>query len=261
IPSGTYCLSFYANNDDGRGSVNRLRDYRFSVRPFAGQADKLVPADLERVSRHERIDLVNLDGFADRQEFAHARLRDFWYGTYTRFLVRGPATLTVEIARNGSFNTINSGVFLDDLLDEYPGAYYGKKAESRKRKAEAGNDARETVVAEMQRLLQRNPAAWAQHHRAYTEVLRSLGPQSINNQQSTLLASSAYHTCQFPLWEDAVHALGLKTTREIEKALRWDGKTSASTGKERQFLAQYRQQPSATGPATGAMQDNPQVKE
>jgi hypothetical protein len=71
--------------------------------------------------------------FDRKPELALARASDFYGGVYKRFLVRGPAKLTVQVNRNYSFNTILAGVMLD-LVDELPPPYYGRRSNKRKRR-------------------------------------------------------------------------------------------------------------------------------
>jgi hypothetical protein len=106
VPPGLYTLSCYEFNKDGHDGDNRFRDYRFSVRPHVG------------------MEMQDVTDFDDAPEWAHGRVRNFWGGVWKRFLVRGPVTLTVEIGRNHSFNTILPAVMLD-LADETPPPYFG----------------------------------------------------------------------------------------------------------------------------------------
>jgi hypothetical protein len=64
----------------------------------------------------------------EKSELAHTRANDFYGGVYKRFLVRGPAKLTVQVNRNYSFNTILPGVMLD-LVDELPPPYFCTRQE------------------------------------------------------------------------------------------------------------------------------------
>ena len=125
VPRGLFYLSLYEFNKDGHLDNNRFRDYWLSVRPAAG------------------IGPVKQDDFDHQPEWARGRVRDFWGGVWKRFLVRGPATLSVEVNRNHSFNTILPAVMLD-LVDEQPAPYFQtvarwqavQKADSRHRQAE-----------------------------------------------------------------------------------------------------------------------------
>jgi streptogramin lyase len=115
IPDGLYTLSFYNHNKDGHSGMNRMRDYRISVRSR--------PADLP---------LRNIDDFTVWPEVARSRQRDFWGGVYQKFLVSGPQEITVEYHRNNSFNTILAGIFLDEV-NEQPSPYFqaGQDTEGR----------------------------------------------------------------------------------------------------------------------------------
>ena len=84
VPAGIHRLSLYFFNKDGHDGMNRLRDYEVA----------LMPQD-------------------DDHYLSHARVRDFWGGTYKQFAVTGPGKYRVLVRRNGSFNTILSGLFID----------------------------------------------------------------------------------------------------------------------------------------------------
>jgi len=93
VPAGLHKLSLYDVNKDGHFLDDRYRDYvvdLLSYRPSMEAAEKL-------------------------PSLAHARIRDFWGGVYHSFLVRGPAQYYVRVRRNGSFNTILAGIFLDSV--------------------------------------------------------------------------------------------------------------------------------------------------
>ena len=86
-------VSLYFMNKDGHDWNNRYRDYTIEVKPFRGTvaASDAAPT------------------------LAHARVRDFWDGVYKNFVLSSPGDYAIKVARNGSFNTILSGVFIDKL--------------------------------------------------------------------------------------------------------------------------------------------------
>ncbi len=89
-------VSLYFMNKDGGpggGQDNRYRDYTVEVRPFRGT-----------VAASEAAPVL-----------ARARVRQFWGGVYECFLLRGPGDYALRVSRNGSFNTILSGVFVDKV--------------------------------------------------------------------------------------------------------------------------------------------------
>jgi hypothetical protein len=106
VPAGIWVLSLYDFNKDGHEKNNRIRDYRISIRQHA-----------------DNVELHNIDDFDRQEELAKGRIRDFCGGVYKRYLVRGPASLTLQLRRNFSFNTILAGVFLD-LPDECPAPHF-----------------------------------------------------------------------------------------------------------------------------------------
>ena len=89
-------VSLYFMNKDGGpggGGDNRYRDYLIEVKPFRGTvaASEAAPT------------------------LAHARVRDFWGGVYKQFVLSSPSDYAIKVAKNGSLNTILSGVFIDKL--------------------------------------------------------------------------------------------------------------------------------------------------
>jgi hypothetical protein len=94
LPEGLHRLSLYFFNKDGQEGNNRLRDYLIEVKLWAP-------------TTKEAFFLPSL---------ARARVRDFGGGgVYKQFVVQGGERYYIKIARNGSFNTICSGVFIDKL--------------------------------------------------------------------------------------------------------------------------------------------------
>jgi len=87
-------VSLYFMNKDGHQDDNRYRDYVIEVKPSRGTvaASDAAPT------------------------LAHARVHDFWDGVYKSFLLSSPGDYAIKISRNGSFNTILSGVFIDKVV-------------------------------------------------------------------------------------------------------------------------------------------------
>jgi hypothetical protein len=119
IPAGLFYLSLYDVNYNGHAYLERFRDYTISIRQDSGRS-ALATNSYGRVILSPR---PNFTAFGEQAELASARIEEFWGGVYKRFLVRGPAKLTVQMNRNYSFNTILAGVMLD-LVDELPPPYY-----------------------------------------------------------------------------------------------------------------------------------------
>ena len=94
VPEGVYMASLYFINPNGHEGPNRIRDYMIELRPGSSPEP---PAS------------------SKSPPLARARVCHFWHGVYKQFAVRGPNKYWIKIARNGSFNTIVSGVFLDRL--------------------------------------------------------------------------------------------------------------------------------------------------
>lgn len=91
VPAGPHRLSFYFFNKDGQFGNNRYRDYVVRV-----VAEPSTPTPVPAKP-------------------AYARVDKFYGGVYATFAVVGPSRYHVQIQRNGSFNTICSGVFIDKL--------------------------------------------------------------------------------------------------------------------------------------------------
>lgn len=94
VPHGTYYLSFYNFNKDGHTGNNRFRDYLITIKPYCRSEEEFISA----------------------KEFARSRMMKFWGGVYKIFVVTGPASYTVQLHDNWSFNTILAGVFIDPIV-------------------------------------------------------------------------------------------------------------------------------------------------
>jgi len=128
VPHGLYTLSLYNFNKDGHTGTNRYRDYRVSVRAHVGMG------------------FQDNTQFSAQPEMAHGRIQNFWNGVWTRFLVRGPQTLTVEVNRNNSHNAILPGLMLDKA-DETPPPYFHTQ-DAWQTLAEAQEKRRQTLLSE-----------------------------------------------------------------------------------------------------------------
>ena len=154
VPDGVHMLSLYAINKDGQASYNRLRDFKVSIR------------------RHpDEKPLGDIQGLQTWPELSSTRIRDFRGGVYKRFVVNGPQTLTIEVARNYSFNTILSGVFLDELSEE-PKPYFQESAifvhedesvvaQNAVSVTNPENEIVERLWHELERAKDQNPVWWA----------------------------------------------------------------------------------------------------
>jgi hypothetical protein len=209
-----------------------MRDYRLSLRPH--------PQDKN---------LADIADWSSRPEWAHGRIRDFWGGVWKRYAVKGPQTLTLEVSRNYSYNTILAGVFLDEL-NETPAPYFrpsqarsklgrdekhiGKSAAN----YEAGIDEKQSadrLFEALDRMRVVNPLRWASEKRRfylpllrwYREAPHQVSPEDVPQVYSRL-ASCLYQAQMYDEWEKYLKRLGLVPAREIEKSLKWDGKGSYS---------------------------------
>jgi hypothetical protein len=240
IPAGLYYLALFNFNKDGHAGNNRLRDYLLSVRLHAtGQP------------------LLAIAGFEKQPELARARMNDIWSGAYKRFLVRGPTEITLRVGRNHSFNTILAGVFVD-LVDEYPVPYFQSMAEwqlavadrekerqalqaewlsagganlRRFRPKQTDAEAAMSIFDEVERMRLVNAAWWSRESRPFyaaclrwtPKLLRDLSPGPDKQRHYAGAATCYYQLGLYEKWEAGQKVLGMRTARQVEKALRWDG--------------------------------------
>ncbi len=236
IPTGLFTLSLYSLLR-GRYGMDRIHDHLFSIRVHTGLA-------LEDVST-----------FASQPELARSRLRQTPFGVWKRFLVRGPTTLTVEMNRNGSFNTSLSAVMLD-LIDEDPPPYFhtvdqwnALQAQREKTRqawavqprpfhpAASEGEAATLLFDALEEKRLTNSVWWAtESRRYYAPLLRwyaALARQPAPGSRTRLyqhLATCCYQMGQYAAWEGFQQAAGQVTARQVEKSLRWDGVTDSYSG-------------------------------
>jgi hypothetical protein len=103
IPNGLYRLAFYFHNKDGEHGFNMVRDYTVQV---YGHDES--PAE----------------AWQSERPLAQQRVKQFWGGLYTTFLLKGPGTYQARLARNGSLNMAVAGMFLDHIAGKNSDAGY-----------------------------------------------------------------------------------------------------------------------------------------
>jgi sugar lactone lactonase YvrE len=248
IPAGLFYLSLYEIDPNGHSYAERCRDYQISIRPHPGRSSLDEHIGSTTIMRS----FYDIAEFDQKPELAHARAHDFWGGVYKRFLVRGPAKLTIQVNRNYSFNTILPGVMLD-LVDELPPPYYQTRDEWERVRMERSQPqamatafapatdetmAAQQLAAALKAVSVRNPAWWAENkRRIYLPLLRwQLADEATNH---AVLATSCYQLNLFADWEKQLKAQGITPAREIEKALRWDGVTYSCAGMGNQMVRDY----------------------
>lgn len=143
IPDGLHELSLYFYNPNGREGNAGYRDYLVELRQWKSRF--LSPSNFNLKYRaryipngdpddpfgapdeeHQNRFIEHFNGRVDELHLMHrppvlgrCRVTDFGgSGVYKSFLVTGPATFTLRILRNYSFNTIVNGVFVSDLTDK-----------------------------------------------------------------------------------------------------------------------------------------------
>ncbi len=254
VPEGLFTLSLYDFNKDGHDGDNRLRDYTVSIRPHD------LKAPLEDISR-----------FKAQPEISRSRIQNFWGGLYKRFLVYGPAELTVEINRNYSHNTLLAAATLD-LVDEEPLPYFHTRDEWKRITTEQ-EAKRQTVASEAQapeqhtarfkagateaeaasrlfdgleRMRFWNAAWWATRGRSFYRplLLWLQQAQASTKPEDTRQLWARLGTCCYQLglygdWEAYQKRLGKRTARDIELSLPYSVTTEDTSGKGFEFITRY----------------------
>jgi hypothetical protein len=245
IPEGLFYLSLYEIDPNGHTTTTRFRDYEISIRPHPGRASLDTRIGNTTIMRS----FYDIEEFDRKPELAHARAQDFWGGVYKRFLVRGPAKLTLQVNRNHSFNTILPGVMLD-LVDELPPPYYctrqewaakqpkdpPEKSSSAFIPADNATEAAQRLAAALDEMPFKNETWWAENKRRFYLPLRRW---QLTQTNSPALATSVYQLNLFADWEKQLQQQGIATAREIEKAQRWDGVTYSCAGMGHQMISKY----------------------
>ena len=232
VPDGLFFLSVYDFNKDGHAGANRLRDYKISIRCHDAKSQ-----------------LDDVEGFELQPELAHARLRDFWGGVWKRFLVQGPSQLTIRLSRNYSINAILAGVMLD-LVDEEPSPYFVRHSPARSLALpQSWIDGLRRTLDGLNELRSQRTRRWAIcSRRLYVSLMRAgfdevAGSPGLPRQASPCaqreIGTCAYFSLLFCQWEAGQAARGLTSARNVEKALRWDGKTYSCEGMGRSFVGKY----------------------
>jgi hypothetical protein len=193
------------------------------------------------------------------------RINHFWEGKYTRLLIRGPSSFTLEINRNYSFDTIVAGLMVDSDEEE-PAPYFESEQQSRTQMAKR-EDAIRTLVAQydsdraayvdrfgtgqddadaadkalsaLEELRLLNPQQWAaESDDAYALLLRSYHERAEHTLADDVgkpallrrLGTCYYWSGLFDKWEATQVARRLTTARAIEKSLRWSQTISGYSG-------------------------------
>ncbi len=114
--AGVFVVSGYFFNPNGHGGTARFRDYLVELKEYPQRAALPKPP------------YVIADDPAKLSTLARARVHDFaGGGVYERFMVKGPGRYILQARRNGSFNTIVNGVFVDRLEGaDAEASYHGK---------------------------------------------------------------------------------------------------------------------------------------
>ena len=232
IPPGAYTLSFYFYNYNGHSGSNRDRDYLASLttRPV-----RLAPAKALNgrgpLAVRENPRLV--DG-----AMARCRVTGFFGGAWVRFLVRGPSVARLRLSRNCSFNTMLAGAMLDPLA-QHPKPYYSA-GETALAADHPGAMPADTVIAALGRTERYNPAAYSEGDPlGYASALRECLGAGAQHGQRVEVEECYYHLSMYRKWEASERSLGILTSREIERGLRWDRTRGTYRGIEAVVIARY----------------------
>jgi hypothetical protein len=214
--------------------------------------------------------LDDISGFDESPTLASGRASDFWSGVYKRFCVQGPTVLTIKLHRTYA-DVMKVSALMLDMVDEHPVPYFvspsdwDEEQKRRQSKVEtqatawttAPGDRAQQFTAEADpsraaaKLLENldsmrdwNPAWWAMNHRQIAIVLaRWYEGQALahplGGEEAAHLATSLYYSGLYPAWESADRAAGHRTARDIEKALRWDQKIPAYSGRGFKTVTEY----------------------
>lgn len=96
IPDGLHRISLYFLNKDGHDDENVCRDYIVDLLP----------------GKYE--DRMQTDG----STACTTRVHDFYGGVYKRFIAKGPGYYHFYLHKNSSFNTVLTGIFIDQLAPD-----------------------------------------------------------------------------------------------------------------------------------------------
>lgn len=212
IPPGRWVLSFYDHNKDGHQGPNGQRDYLVSLRLHDPQKP-----------------LSDTGDFDAQPELARARIRQFWDGCYKRFAVRGPLQLSVEIRRNGSPNTMVSGVFLDPAEDEpfpYFGLSTGVNAPQKPAVARPMPDEEiDRLWNALETAQRENPLAWLANSRPFYALVARFyqSKTGLSLEEKRRLGLAFYGLNDLESWEKLQRERGLIPARDLEKSILWDG--------------------------------------
>jgi hypothetical protein len=213
IPEGTFVLSVYELNDDGHKGANGLRDYTVEIHTGHGSFDSIESAGPVAVSR----------------------TTDFYNGVYKKFLITGPADVSVVLRKNGSNVTKLCAILLDQPTD-LPTPYF---ADQPARPAMSASPAAQ-IDSALRELPAKNPKWWAiHHHRLAVLLARACQSAAPSTENSWQLASAYYFAGIFPKLETTQSTLGLRTARDIEKSLTWQEKYPNNSGQDARDLKDY----------------------
>lgn len=109
MSDGCNRISIYFYNKDGESRANRARDYLIEIRQKPDARPETIAAKTIKYAASK----ADGDALAATEVLCRGRVVNFRGGVYKRFIVNGPGTFYVRVARNGSFNTTVNAYFID----------------------------------------------------------------------------------------------------------------------------------------------------
>jgi len=260
VPAGSFVMSVYAINNDGETrSIRSMRDVEMVVKSGSDDAT-----------------LENLADFNALPTLTTSRIHDFWSGVYKRFFVRGPCNVLMQVRRNYSDIVKLSGLMLDPT-DECPAPYFQTEQQWQQLQAERTQrdhflradfvnkpavraarfaprsseaDAAAAILSRLDEMQAWNPQWWAMNHRRVGVLLARWyqAQGTLAGPMLTCRTTALYYAGMYSVWEAGQTAQGLRTARDIEQSLRYDGHSDYS-GRGLATVEHYLN-PEQTRPAT-----------
>jgi hypothetical protein len=115
VPAGLHRVSLYFFNKDGHEGNNRFRDYLIDVKPYREKSGEDAQQRRGLSPPAKSGPLEDLVAAEQEPSLARSRVQHFYSGVYKQFAFQGPSSFLIKIAKNYSYNTICSGLFVDAL--------------------------------------------------------------------------------------------------------------------------------------------------
>ncbi len=256
IPIGAYTLSLYFFNKDDHSGMNRDRDYAISMIPLLasyhfGTASRPNTAPLTKMRGSAQSRVVNFRGGVWKRFLVRGPIKlairvakNYSFNTILQAVMLDPlaehpapyyysnkAWLAHEKQRSEMRTQLATAWENGEIpwhrhpTDDSANNPSGETAKQR------GLSLVADVIQALNLLEHRNSAAWvANQRRDYISVLRwCVANYGADPKESTVAAIAekcCYHLGMFRSWEEVEESRGMLTSRQIEKALRWNPETA-----------------------------------